>query len=616
MDSLSAHRPRNVGWKRAAGLLYGDWGTSKAYVIGVAFSGMATMAGAAEYRSLPSIVAVCVLTALVAYNYVVICRHFPDGGGVYSAARLQSRFLAVVGALLLVADMTVTAGMSCWNGMSYFRVPDFYIKFATIGAILLIGAINYFGPKHSGSLAMLLAVPMVIVVILIIGFSVFSHQGLTTRYLLPPERSFSANWLAFTSMILALSGVEAVANLTGVLKLDPGATMELPQVRKTASKAIWVVAFEVCLGTALLGWAMLSIPSELKNLNMLHNRWEDMLSVLAEWYGGDLLGPVAGKLFGLVTALVVGLLLLSAVNTAIAALIGLLYMVARDGEMPKSFTRLNTHGVPWMPLAIAVGLPIVVIILNSDLGSLMGLYAIGVVGAITVNLGSCTFNKALGLNWRERIVMGMTFVILFCIEITIAKHKPDALFFAVCVLGCGLALRAWAQRRAGLRTVTVTQEVAAAVEPSATPPFRLDLNPNQNILVAARGLTSVLRFAMEEARFRNGALYVLYVKELAVTLPGRLSASDRPRWQENQQASEIMVNMLELGRQHNVSVVPLYMVSENPAATILDLAATLGVDMLMLGTSHRRTLARLLKGNVVNEVAAHLPENIQLIIYG
>jgi len=63
-------------------------------------------------------------------------------------------------------------------------------------------------------------------------------------------------------------------------------------------------------------------------------------------------------------------------------------------------------------------------------------------------------------------------------------------------------------------------------------------------------------------------------------------------------------------------VVPLYMVSENPAATILDLAATLGVDMLMLGTSHRRTLARLLKGNVVNEVAAHLPENIQLIIYG
>ena len=28
-------RPRNVDWKRAAAILYGDWGTSKAYVIGL-----------------------------------------------------------------------------------------------------------------------------------------------------------------------------------------------------------------------------------------------------------------------------------------------------------------------------------------------------------------------------------------------------------------------------------------------------------------------------------------------------------------------------------------------------------------------------------------------------
>lgn len=616
MDSLTVHRPRNVGWRRAAALLYGDWGTSKAYVIGIAFSGMATMAGAAGYRAMPSIIAVCALTALVAYNYVIICRHFPDGGGVYSAARTQSRFLAVVGALLLVADMTVTAAMSCWNGMSYFRVPELYIKFATIAAILLIGAVNYFGPKHSGSFALFLAVPMVIVVVLIIGFSVFSHQGLTTQYLIPSEGNFSANWLAFTSMILALSGVEAVANLTGVLKLDPGATMELPQVRKTASKAIWVVAVEVCLGTVILGWAMLSIPSELKNLKLLHDRWEDMLSVLAEWYGTDMLGPVGGKIFGVATGLVVGALLLSAVNTAIAALIGLLYMVARDGEMPKPFTKLNAHGVPWLPLAIAVGLPIIVVILNSDLGSLMGLYAIGVVGAITVNLGSCTFNQALKLNWHERLVMGVTFVILFCIEITIAKHKPDALFFAVCVLGIGLSLRAWAQRRAGLRTVTVSEQIAAHVSPETMPDFQLRLTPGQTILVAARGLTPVLRFALEEARLRQGSVYVLYVKEIAVNLPGSLPSNERPRWQADPRAAEIITTMLALGQQNNVPVVPVYVVSDNPALTILDMAATLGVDILMLGSPQRHRLVQLLKGNVVTEVAKSLPENIQLVIHG
>src|SRR5512133_3528605 len=103
--SAGVHRPRNLDWKRAAALLYGDWGTSKAYVIGLAFV-------AAGYSSLPIIIAVCALTALVGYNYTVICKHYPDGGGVYSAARSQSRLLAVTGALLLVANFAVTAAMS------------------------------------------------------------------------------------------------------------------------------------------------------------------------------------------------------------------------------------------------------------------------------------------------------------------------------------------------------------------------------------------------------------------------------------------------------------------------------------------------------------------------
>ena len=47
-----------------------------------------------------------------------------------------------------------------------------------------------------------------------------------------------------------------------------------------------------------------------------------------------------------------------------------------------------------------------------------------------------------------------------------------------------------------------------------------------------------------------------------------------------------------------------------------DLAATLGVDYLMLGAPHRMSMARLLKGNVVDEVARGLPEDIQLIIHG
>ena len=218
--------------------------------------------------------------------------------------------------------------------------------------------------------------------------------------------------------------------------------------------------------------------------------------------------------------------------------------------------------------------------------------------------------------WFERLLMGLTFLVLVAVELTIAWTQQNALFFAVCVLGMGLGLRGYAQRRAGLSTLTVSEEIAAAVSPESVPGFRLNLNPGLSILVAARGLNPVLRFALEEARLRQSTLYVLYVKEVAVTMLGPVANVERPRWQDDPQASEIMYRMLALGKENDVPVVPVYTVSEDPSATILDLSATLGIDILVLGTPHRHAMVRLLKGNVVTEVAKNLPENIQLVIYG
>src|SRR6266702_7482967 len=262
-ESGTVHRPRNLDWKRAAALLYGDWGTSKAYVIGLAFV-------AAGFSSFPIILAVCVLTGLVGINYIVICRHFPDGGGVYSAARSQGRLLAVVGALLLLADLTVTAALSGWSALTYItsgaeniawiKMAREHIALTTIGMLLIMGLINCFGPKHSGSFAVALALPTAVVVVVLVALSV---PHLTTHFLEPPHRSLGAVWVQFVGVILALSGAESIANLTGVMKLDPESTMEHPSVARESTKAITPVAIEVVLGTALLGWAMLSLPSVL-----------------------------------------------------------------------------------------------------------------------------------------------------------------------------------------------------------------------------------------------------------------------------------------------------------------------------------------------------------------
>ncbi len=622
----AVHRPRNVDWKRAAALLYGDWGTSKAYVIGLAFI-------AAGFSSLPIILAVCAVTGLVGINYAVICRHFPDGGGVYSAARSQGRLLAVFGALLLLADLTVTAALSGWAALSYITSGAEHvawigflrehISISTVALLALLGLLNYFGPKHSGSLAVALSVPTALVVIVLIGISL---PHLTTRFLQPPHESVAQLWVQFVGVILALSGAESIANLTGVMKLDPGSTMEQPRVGRESLKAIVPVAIEVVVGTALLGWAMLSLPGVLAANAHLSEPWqitaaldqrsEDMLRFIAEQFGAATVSPGFGHFFGWIVGIVFFFLLLSASNTAIVAMIGLLFMMARDGEMPREFTRLNRHGVPSLPLLLAMLLPALVLITTGNFTALAGLYAIGVVGAIAVNLGSCCVNRAVDFTWLDRVLFGITFVILAAVELTLAHTKPDALFFVACVLLVGLAARAYTLKRHGLTTLTVTRQVAEMVTPDLAATMRPNLEEGQRLMVAARGITPVLSFALDEAQLRKGILYVLYVKEIAVYYGGGPAQPGRAKWQEDSEANAIMSLMLKLASERGICVAPVYAVSPDAATTILDTAATLGIDYLLIGTSHRRTLSALLRGNVVNDVAEQLPETIRLVIFG
>ena len=249
-----------------------------------------------------------------------------------------------------------------------------------------------------------------------------------------------------------------------------------------------------------------------------------MLRFLAETYGTMDFGIAFGHIFGFIVGLVFALLLLSAVNTAIAALIGLLFMMSREGDMPRSFAQLNTHGVPLIPLAIAVGLPMVVLLVTDNFEALAGLYAIGVVGAICVNLGSCSFNMKIEMHWVERVTMLATFLILIAVELTLAKTKHEALFFVICVLVVGLFLWAYSQRLSGTRTLTVTKEFADIVKPEVVEQMSQISDGTEKILVCVRGLTPVLRFAFDEAKLRDASLYVLYIREIAVLYTGGVGA--------------------------------------------------------------------------------------------
>ena len=241
-------RPRNVDAPRAAAILYGDWGTSKAYVIGLAFA-------VAGYSSFWLIVGMCVLMALVGVNYMAICRHYPEGGGVYASVRHRSEVISIVGAFLLIADYVVTAAISALSAFTYLGWP--HPALFAAAAIVLIGAINYFGPKHSAGLAFLVSVPTVIVVILL-GCFTLPHIGQALHNLQPLQGGWLHNWNGFVSIVLALSGVEAIANTTGVMKLNKDSPDDHPNVSHTSTRAITWVMIEVCLFTALLGLGMMA----------------------------------------------------------------------------------------------------------------------------------------------------------------------------------------------------------------------------------------------------------------------------------------------------------------------------------------------------------------------
>jgi amino acid transporter/nucleotide-binding universal stress UspA family protein len=601
----SIKRPRNVDVPRAAAILYGDWGTSKAYVIGLAFA-------VGGYTSFWLIAAMCVLTALVGINYMIVCRLYPDGGGVYAAVRHRSEVISIVGAFLLIADYLVTASISSLSAFSYLGVPH-PEKFAA-AAILAIGLLNLLGPKHTGGLAFLVSVPTALVV-LVLGLFSLPHLGQAIGHLQPLRAGFWHNWAAFVSIVLALSGVEAIANATGVMKLNPGSTDAQPSVTKTSTPALLIVMIEVCVFTALLGLAMnalggLQVVNGDVNAPGAEGVRDYMLRYMGQTFVGATLGPGFGHAFAIVVSVVFGLLLFSAVNTSIVALINIQFLLARDREIPKIFQRLNKWGVPTLAMILATVVPILLVVFVKDISGLAELYAVGVVGAIATNLGATATDRTRPVKPWERAFMFVTFLLMAAIELSLLVDKPNARYFVITVLLIGLILRGLVQERRMKREaapkLATQQPVVEIARPISQPAGALAA---EAILCAIRGTGRTLNFALREARETGSRLYLLFVREQ----PFMTEQDVRRKWQQDAEASAIFTEAKQ--KAENITPLFCYAVSPSAAETIVDVAATLGVSRVIVGAPQRSALINLLRGNVIREVSNSLPEEIDLLVY-
>ncbi len=613
---ISQSRPRVLGWYHAGPLLFGDWGTSRLYVLGLAFYYSAH--ASVLYQAVMSLIMV-----VVAWAYTVICRCYPEGGGVYAAARQISPTLSVIGATLLICDYVVTAALSMVEGLRYFGMPPGGGLVAwCVVCIAVIGLINWFGARSAGRFALVVAIAAIGVSALIAILCIpMLGEGLSRVSTGDPAISSPwTRWESLVRIILALSGVEAVANMTGLMK-EP--------VARTAKRTIWPVLAEVVVLNMIFAIALNALPA-IANVGtpdyVVHEVRQGLASehipeavqdyrdkamkLLAFHAATQAFGAAVGKVVGWTAAIVFGLLLISAVNTAIMALVSVKYALAQDKEIPPTLAKLNYSGVPWIPLLIACVLPAAMLVfVGSDVKLLSELYAIGVVGAIAINVLCCGFNAALPISTAERWGLRALGIFMTLVEATIVYAKPHAAYFAGGMIVAVLIVRSIVRARAGR---------AAALAP---PPSEIDwlaevrrqpmqLDPNKRrIMLAARGRDQA-EFAIDLARRKNATLFAIYVRTLRVMdmRPGSV-----PRIEEDRDAQESLGTAAVLARQYNVPFIPIYVSSPAIAEEILDYTVTYGCDTLIMGKSKRRLFARRLEGDVITEVARHLPDGVALI---
>jgi amino acid transporter len=567
---LATSRPRVLGWLRSAAILDGDWGTSVAYVMGIGFA----LAG---YSSFWHLSAMMGLTTLVALNYITICRLYPNGGGVYGSVYHRSQLLAVVGALLLTADYIVTMALSILDACHYLGVENPVLWAIVI--ICAIAALNWFGPKHSGGLALMITAITVLTLLIIVVMS--APSALSSPRIDPLEGGFLHNWGIFTGFILSLSGIEAISNMTGLMK-DP---------TRDSRRAILSVLVKVLIVNGFLGLAMLAVQG-LKPGDHL----EYMIRFLGEHY--------VGAWFGWVVALSLGVLLISAGNTALNGLISVQFLMSVDRELPSSLRILNRHGVPIVPLLLSTAIPVVVLLLVGNVESLSHLYAIGLVGAMTINLGSTATDRSIKIRGVVRLFMAISATVLLLIEISIAVNKVQAALFASAILVAGLSARAIAKARTKA-PVPVVEAVPEAAAPVHRRPRSI---PSRKYLLALKDVNEkLIKFAIDEAKARNAFLFILRVKEIAVgALPAQLEMPT------NGQERLIDRICAESGLDFQSVQIPSYDVGY----TIAEQAATFGVERVIIGAQQRSRLEYVLKGSVMRALNSLLPEDVQLVIYG
>jgi hypothetical protein len=387
--------------------------------------------------------------------------------------------------------------------------------------------------------------------------------------------------------------------------------MAMPRER-TAKRAMILVVAAILATSPILT----AFSTALERVDKAHA--ERFISELGVAYGAIYL-KVAVVLTGSV-------LLLFAANTAIIGGYHVFRALARQHFLPEVLNRLSPRfGTPHIAIGLAVIVPIVVIIVTKgDMDALGNMYAFGLLGAFTLSSAGLDV-----VRWRRgergpRLWIGfLTTGTVIAAWVTNLVSKPLATYFGggITVLGMIVAVgvqRGWFKRIA-IPIPYISRRLAeqqAAGHTSAAKILTLDeaveLLPvyQPSTMLCIRGGPNDALLAKTCERLKQtgeSQVYLLFVQEVpGLLFPAGLTPSD--------EANDVLGRAVTFMEEQGVTPIPVWRVGHRSGETIAETADELKVKSIVIGTSRRTPMWKLLRGSVLRDLSTQLPEGAQLVI--
>src|SRR6266496_1864871 len=277
--------------------------------------------------------------------------------------------------MFILVDYFLTAAISCLSGMLYLSVVlpaigPFALEI-TIGVLVLLGILNWVGVSESAKVSLVGAViafgsdvAILITVFTHISFSdflslfpkMFAHQNLTVVSILT----------GFAGSFLAFSGLESISQLSPVMKTPR---------KRVAGIALLLVVLTIGVTSPVLTMLSTLLQPREASDPVLSNQ---LISLLAGHWGSIFLQTEV--------AISASALLVFASNTAIIGSYHVFMALSRMDFFPAFVLKRNKlRGTPHYSIALATGIPIIVLIIaNGSINFLGELYAFGLLGAFTL----------------------------------------------------------------------------------------------------------------------------------------------------------------------------------------------------------------------------------------